>query len=80
MNELIKILISVGILILGVPIGNLLSKYTKEELKQGRKWFKPLIFICLFGGLFGFIIGNDWILFSFFFVAIVTSRSLITKI
>ena len=79
MNELIKILISVLILLLGVPIGNILKKYTQEEMKQGRKWFKLLTFICLVGGFVGLIIGNDWVLFSLFFIAIVTSRSLILK-
>ena len=79
MNEFIKILISVFILLLGIPIGNLLRKYTQDELEQGKKWFKLLTFICLLGGLFGLIIGNDWILFTFFFIAIVTSRSLILR-
>lgn len=79
MNELIKISISVLILLLGVPIGNILRKYTQDELKQGRKWFKLLTLICLIGGFVGLIIGNDWVLFSLFFIAIVTSRSLILR-
>jgi formate hydrogenlyase subunit 3/multisubunit Na+/H+ antiporter MnhD subunit len=79
MNEFIKILISILILILGILIGNILKKYTQDELEQGKKWFKLLTFSCLIGGLFGLIIGNDWILFSLFFIAIVTSRSLILR-
>ena len=62
--------------ILGIPIGNFLAKITKEELKEGRKWFKLIVFISLIGGFVGLIIGNDILLFSFFFIAIVTSRSL----
>ena len=76
MLEMLKILIGVIVLILGIPIGNILAKYTKEELKDGRKWFNLLIFIGLIGGLVGAIIQNDSLMFSFLFIAIVTIRSL----
>jgi len=77
MQEVFKILIGIGILILGIPIGSLLAYFTKEELKVGRKWFKLIIFLSLVGGFVGLILGNDALLFSLFFVAVVTSRSLI---
>ncbi len=80
MNELIKILIGAVILILGIPIGNLLRKYTKDELKIGKKYFRLLTYLGIIGGFVGIIIGNDTIMFTLFFIAIVTSRSLITKI
>ncbi|MEK6817194.1 MAG: hypothetical protein AABX80_00160 [Nanoarchaeota archaeon] len=76
MLEILNILIGIIILILGIPIGNLLAKYTKEELKDGKPWFKLIILIGLIGGLVGLIIGNDAVLFSFLFIAIVSSRSL----
>ncbi len=76
MIEVIKILIGIVILGLGIPLGNLLARYTKEELKEGKKWFKILVFLGLIGGLIGLIIGNDVLMFSLFFIAIVTSRSL----
>ena len=79
MTEILKILIGVIVLILGIPIGNLLAKYTKEELKDGRKWFNLLIFIGLLGGVIGLIIGNDVLMFSFLFIAVVSSRSLRRK-
>ena len=79
MTEILNILIGTFILILGIPIGNLLAKYTKEELKDGRKWFNLLIFIGLIGGVIGLIIGNDVLMFSFLFIAVVTSRSLRRK-
>ncbi|HLD38057.1 MAG TPA: hypothetical protein VJA20_01305 [Candidatus Nanoarchaeia archaeon] len=75
MLEMLKILIGVIVLILGIPIGNILAKYTKEELKDGRKWFNLLIFIGLIGGLVGAIIQNDSLMFSFLFIAVVTSRA-----
>ncbi len=79
MLEILNLLIGLLVLILGIPIGNFLAKYTKEELKDGKSWFKLIIFIGLVGGVAGLIIGNDAIMFSFLFIAIVTSRSLRRK-
>ena len=76
---MLRILIGVVVLILGIPIGNFLAKYTKEELKDGRKWFNLLIFIGAIGGIIGAIIQNDALMFSFLFIAVVSSRSLIKK-
>lgn len=76
MIELIKLIIGVFVLILGIPIGNWLSRATKEELGQGQKWFKRIVIISLIGVLVGLILRNDVLLFSFAFIAIVTSRSL----
>ncbi|MBI2004431.1 hypothetical protein HYS72_03125 [Candidatus Pacearchaeota archaeon] len=79
MTEILNLLFGVIILILGIPIGNVLAKYTKEELKDGRKWFNLLIFIGLIGGVVALIIGNDVLMFSFLFIAVVSSRSLMRK-
>ena len=73
MDEVIKLLIGVGILALGIPIGKILAKMTKEELKIGKKWFKLMI---LLGAILAVIFRNDAILFSLLFIAIVTSMSL----
>ena len=77
MQEVIKILIGIMVLVLGIIIGNLLVSWTKEELKDGQKWFKLIIILCLIGGVVGLILGNDVLMFSLFFIAVVTSRSLI---
>ena len=76
MQQLYQIIIGIAILALGIPIGNLLAKSTKEELKSGKKYFKILIAICLMGALLFLILRNDALLFAFLFIAIVTSRSL----
>jgi len=76
MQEIIKLIIGVVVLALGFPIGSYLAKVTKEELKSGQKWFKLIIWISLIGGFIGLTIGNDVLLFAFFFIAIVTSRCL----
>ncbi|MAH03278.1 hypothetical protein CMI39_00650 [Candidatus Pacearchaeota archaeon] len=76
MQEIIKLLVGVLVLILGIPIGNYLAKITKEELKQGKKWFKLIIVVSLIGAFISLIFRNDAILFSLLFISIVTSRSL----
>lgn len=79
MQDIIKILIGIVVLFLGVFIGNLLAKFTKEELKTGQGWFRMIIILGLIGGVIGLIIGNDILMFTKFFIAIVTSRSLKVK-
>ncbi|MDO8528762.1 MAG: hypothetical protein Q7S06_02630 [Nanoarchaeota archaeon] len=79
MQDVIKALIGIGALVLGYFIGNILAVKTKEELFQGKKWFKIIVFFSLVGGVIGLILRNDVIMFSFFFMAIVTSRSLMRK-
>jgi hypothetical protein len=76
MQQLYEIIIGVVLLALGIPIGNLLAKVTKEELKSGKKYFKILIILSLIGAVVFLIIRNDVLLFSLLFIAIVTSRSL----
>ena len=76
MQEAIKIVIGIALIILGFPIGNLLARITKEELKSGQKWFKIIIILGFICGIISLIFGNDILLFSFLFIAIVTSRSL----
>jgi len=79
MNEFINLLIGILILILGIPLGSFLAQVTREELKQGRKWFKLIIILSLIGGIAGLILGDDVLMFSCFFIAIVTSQSLPKK-
>jgi phosphoglycerol transferase MdoB-like AlkP superfamily enzyme len=79
MQEVLKIIIGIAILIIGIPVGNILAKSTREELRIGRKWFTILISICIIGAVFSLIFGNDAFLFSFLFIAIVTSRSLVRR-
>ena len=77
MDEITKLIIGAIVLFSGIPIGNFLANMTKEELKSGQIWFKIITILSLIIGIIGLIIKNDLILFSFFFIAIVTSRSLI---
>jgi len=76
MQEILKILIGIAVLAFGIPIGNILAKNTREELKDGRKWFVLLILLSFIGAVIALIFGEDSLLFTFLFIAIVTSRSL----
>jgi uncharacterized membrane protein YfcA len=79
MQEIFKILIGAGVLVLGIPIGVILAKFTKEELKEGKFWFKLIIISSLIGAILGLIFRNDVLLFSLLFIAVVTSMSLKNK-
>jgi len=79
MQEIFRLLIGVAVLAMGIPIGDFLKKLTLDEQKDGQKWFRLLISFSIAIGFYGLFTGNDWILFSFFFIAIVTSRSLIVR-
>lgn len=76
MQEVYNIILGAILLVSGIPIGNILAKMTKEELKSGKKWFKLIIILSLIGAIIFLIFRNDALLFIFLFIAIVTSRSL----
>ncbi|MEX0921103.1 MAG: hypothetical protein WDZ62_02465 [Candidatus Pacearchaeota archaeon] len=77
MEESIMFIIGIVILILGFPLGNFLARITKEELKSGQKWFKILIILFSVASIISILTKNDILLFTFLFMIIITSRSLI---
>ena len=76
MEQTLKIVIGIAFLLLGIPLGSYLAEKTKEELKAGKKWFKLIILVSLLSSIVALIIQNDFLFFSFLFIALVTSRSL----
>ncbi len=76
MQQIINLLIGILVLLLGFPLGSYLAKITREELSSGQKWFKLIIILSLVGGFVGLIIKDDVLMFSLFFIAIVTIQSL----
>jgi len=76
MQEIFSLLIGIVVLLLGWPIGSYLASQTKEELKSGQKWFKLIILVAGIGVILSLIIGNDFLLFAFLFMIVVTSKSL----
>jgi len=67
------------VIALGIPIGDFLHRKTKEEIKPGQRWFKIIVIVGLLGAIIAMFIKNDFLFFSFLFISIVTSRSLIRK-
>ena len=76
MQEVLKLIIGIVVLALGIPVGDYLAKLTREELKGGKIWFKLIVILSLIGAILTLIFKDDVLLFSFLFIAIVTSRSL----
>ena len=76
MQEGFRLVIGFVFLLIGYFVGNYLAHLTKEELKAGRGWFKLIIFVSLVSAIVSAVYRSDVLLFSFLFIAIVTSRSL----
>ena len=64
------------ILVLAFPIGYLLAYLTRDELKQGRKWFKLIILISAAGSII-FLWSNLTISLTLAFISIATIICLI---
>ena len=79
MQEMIKLVLGIMLIILGFPIGYFLARITKEELKSGQKWFKLIILFAAIGAIISLIVRNDVLMFSFLFIVVVTSGSLKIK-
>ncbi len=65
------------ILLLAVPVGFLIAWLGRDELIQGRKYFRILIIVSILGSIFSFIYLERFYLYSFLFVLIVSLISLI---
>lgn len=76
---MIQLLVATFVVLLGFPIGIILAKLTKEELKAGKKWFKILVFLAAITSIFGLFTQNDPLLFSSLFFMAVTSKSILRK-
>ena len=72
----VEFLLGIILLLLGIPIGNVLARMTKEELKPGKRYLKSIVILSLIGVLAGLVFSDDILLFSFAFIARVRSMSL----
>jgi len=70
--EIINIILSVVILLLSIPIGFLIAHLTREELRQGRKWFLMIILICLIGLIITLFMSIYYLTLTFAFIIILT--------
>lgn len=76
MEEIVKFLIGILVLALGFVLGDIMRRQTMDEQKIGKKWFLLIVGISIIASFVGLFLGYDWMIFSFAFIAIVTSRSL----
>lgn len=76
-------ILAIIVALLGYPLGLILAKITKEELKTGKKWFRLIIAVCVIAIVVSVIFtGGKTFLFlilSFVFIILVTLPSLIKK-
>lgn len=78
---MISIIFSIIIALAGYPIGLLIARFTDEELEQGRKWFKLIIFVCIIAIIISIIVAKaETLLFlvvAFVFIALLALASLV---
>jgi len=70
-------LAEVLILISGIPLGFLIAYLTRDELVVGRPWFQFIIFLSIMLILLFVFLKDFTIVYTLFFIFIVTSISLI---
>lgn len=71
-------ILEIIILLLGIPLGFLISFFCKEELVSGRKWFKLIIISFTIISVL-FIILEDYLIFLTSFFIIITILILYKK-
>jgi len=64
------------ILLTAIPAGFLLAWLTKEELKDGRKWFKLIIALSLAGSVVFLVLKNEAVTLTLVYITIATGISL----
>ena len=72
-----NILIAIIILVLAIPVGFLIAWLCRDELIEGRVWFRILVIVGVLGGLWFYLTGNTVISLTLFFIAIVALVSYI---
>ena len=65
------------LLLLAIPTGLILAWLAKEELKEGRKWFKALVIASIALAFFFWIFGVRYVSLTFAFIAVASLVSLI---
>jgi len=68
--------LEVAILILAIPTGFLIAWLAKDELIQGRKWFKAIIILAIITGAWFFLTDQLIVTWTSAFVIIVSYISL----
>ena len=73
---MIKEFVVAAVLILGIPVGYWIAWLCRDELIEGRKWFRSIIAISVLLAIFFFSIRNYIIVSTMIFILIVSFVSL----
>jgi len=65
-------LLEIILLILAIPVGYLLAYLTKDELVQGRKWFRVIIAVSLILTFWFYLANQNAIALTSLFIVIAT--------
>jgi ABC-type Fe3+ transport system permease subunit len=71
------VILEILLLIVAIPVGLWIAWATKEELTQGRPWFRVLIIVSIIGVIGFWIYGFSWISWTFGFVGILSLISFV---
>lgn len=72
-------LLQIILLLLAIPVGLLIANLTREELKDGKKYFKAIIVASIIVGIWFYLVGETYITWTAGFIIITTLVSL-TKV
>ncbi len=70
-------ILPIVLLILAIPTGYLIAWLARDELKQGRLWFRILIIASLLSGIFFYLYDYNHISLTSFFITIVSVISFV---
>jgi len=70
-------IVEIIILILAIPIGLLIAYLTRDELLEGRKWFKIIMILGVVGMVWFLLTGVSYLAYTFGFVTILAFVSFI---
>jgi len=70
-------LVEIGILLLAIPTGYLIAWLARDELVEGKFWFRVLIILSIFAGLWFYLTGHEYITWTTGFILIVSLISFV---
>lgn len=74
-NCMLTNLLVVLTLLTAIPVGLLIAWLTKEELRDGQKWFKLVVLLSCVGSVAFLILKNEIVALSLVYMAIVSYMS-----
>jgi len=70
-------IIEILIVLLAIPIGFLIAWNARDELKQGKEWFRVLMIASVIVGIWFYLTGDQYITWTSLFIFVTSLISLI---